>query len=226
MSLTRRQLPIASPCQEFVGRVATATTPAFCTRCEKSVHDLSRMTEAEVITLLAKNLGGRVCVSYRAKTDGSIATRRPVSRFAPAAIAASLAGCAGHVSEAERASADCIDENGYDTACPPKPRLADAVIPDVIDEPAIDRPATIDPPRVPDAIAEDPNEPTALYPDVEEEEEEEEEQVAGGVELEVERGEMLAGKPVLHPSLRRRVEREAKRLQRAEARRERRLARR
>src|ERR1043165_9567421 len=100
MSLNRRQLPIASPCQEFVGRQATATEPAFCTRCEKSVHDLTRMTEAQVITLLAKNLGGRVCVSYRARADGAIALRPTPSRLAPAAIAVSLAGCAGHVSEA------------------------------------------------------------------------------------------------------------------------------
>ncbi|HWB77554.1 MAG TPA: hypothetical protein VG755_21460 [Nannocystaceae bacterium] len=243
MGLTRRQLPIASPCQEFVGRRATATEPAYCTRCEKNVHDLSRLTEPEVITLLARNIGKRVCVSYRTGADGSIAMRPTPSRFAPAALAVSLAGCAGHMSEVDRtASADCVDESGYDTACPPKPRLADAVIPDANDANAVE-PDAIDPGTTPaidtsdrDVVGEmvppaDGADPSPLYPDVDVAD------AAGGlfVSGDTERGEIAyqdrtAGSVMLDPKLERRIAREAKRLERrearAEARAQKRLARR
>lgn len=231
MGLTRRQLPIASPCQEFVGRRATATEPAYCTRCEKNVHDLSRLTEREVVTLLAKHLGTRVCVSYRAHADGSIALRPTPSRFAPAALAVSLAGCAGHLSEADHsATSDCVDASGYDTACPPKPRLADAVIPDALDPDAVD-PDAVDPGATPvidtgdrDVVGEivppvDGADPSALYPDADVS------NAAGGlfVSGDAERGEIayeepMAGSVMLDPKLERRIAREAKRLERREAR--------
>jgi hypothetical protein len=131
MTIHRRQLPIASPCRSFEGRAATATSPAFCTRCDKPVHDLSRLTEREVVTLLARHRETGLCVSYRARKDGAIAMRTPQPPIAPAALALSLAGCAAHLEEGAAATrSDCIDGEGWRSDCPPAPRLADAVIPD------------------------------------------------------------------------------------------------
>lgn len=233
MTLHRRQLPIASPCQQFVGRAATATSPAFCARCEKSVHDLSGMRESEVVTLLAKNLGQRVCVSYRARPDGSIATRRERSRFAAAALAVSLAGCAGHLDGADRsAQGDCIDADGYAGECPPKPRLADAVIPDapvdaIANAPADPPTAAVEPtefaPMTGELATDATATPAPLYPDVQPE-------IDAVGQVAVDTDVRTAGEPVIDESLARRVQREAQRLerreQRAEARRQRRLARR
>ncbi|HWB80361.1 MAG TPA: hypothetical protein VG755_35595 [Nannocystaceae bacterium] len=133
MALHRRQLPIVSPCDGFEGREATDREPAFCTRCAKPVHDLSRLTEREVVTLLARHVGGGLCLSYRTRDDGAIVTRAaPPSRLAPAVIAASLAGCAGHLGDAEARARDCLDADGYRVDCPPQPRLDQPVIPDAI----------------------------------------------------------------------------------------------
>lgn len=238
MGLTRRQLPIASPCQEFVGRRATATEPAFCSRCEKSVHDLSRLSEQEVITLLARNIGGRVCVSYRVNAEGKIATRPNPPRFAPAALAVSLAGCAGHLSDADRiASSECIDDAGYGTECPPRPRLADAVIPDATDPTAVEphaiTPDASDPTATKtidmgarDVVGELPvplgSNPAPLYPDVAQEVD-----YDGGIEVPDEATVVrTAGEPMMSAELTRRVHREAKRLERREARKQKRLAKR
>jgi hypothetical protein len=135
VSLHRRQLPIASPCERFEGTEATADRAAFCTRCDKHVHDLSRLTEPEVVDLLARHLGREVCVSYRARPDGTIALRKPASRVAPAAMALALAGCAGHLTDADTRASDCVDAQGYDIECPPDPRLGMAVIPEQTDAP-------------------------------------------------------------------------------------------
>jgi hypothetical protein len=132
MGLHRRQLPIASPCERFEGSEATADRAAFCTRCDKHVHDLSRMTEPEVVNLFARNHGHEICVSYRVRADGAVALRKPTPRLGPAAMALSLAGCAGHLAEAEASDADCVDAAGYHVECPPTSRLGNAVIPDAV----------------------------------------------------------------------------------------------
>lgn len=139
VALHRRQLPIVSPCDGFEGREATDREPAFCTRCAKPVHDLSRLTEREVVGLLARHAGGELCLSYRTREDGAIVTRTPPpSRLAPVAIAASLAGCAGHLGDAEARARDCVDADGYRIDCPPNPRLDHAVIPDAIADDHVD----------------------------------------------------------------------------------------
>lgn len=130
MGLHRRQLPIASPCERFEGTEATADRAAFCTRCDKHVHDLSRLTEPQVVDLLARNVGREVCVSYRTRPDGTIALRKPVSPMAPAAIALAMTGCAGHLATPELIPDDCVDAAGYHVECPPGVRLDMAVIPD------------------------------------------------------------------------------------------------
>lgn len=144
VALHRRQLPIVSPCDGFEGREATDREPAFCTRCAKPVHDLSRLTEREVVGLLARHVGGELCLSYRTHEDGAIVTRAaPPSRLAPAALAASLAGCAGHLGESDSHARDCIDDDGYRVDCPPTPRLDQPQIPDAIEEAGF-APETID----------------------------------------------------------------------------------
>jgi hypothetical protein len=130
VSLHRRQLPIASPCERFEGTEASADRAAFCTRCDKHVHDLSRLSEPEVVNLLARHRDREICISYRARTDGTIALRKPAPRLAPAAMALSLAGCAGHLTEAESSASGCVDAAGYQVECPPTSRLGMAVIPD------------------------------------------------------------------------------------------------
>lgn len=141
MTLTRFQLPIVSPCEEFVGTEASAAGPGFCTRCDKAVHDLTFLDERQVISLLARNGDNRLCVAYRTRKDGSIVTRAKPSRLAAPLAALTLAACAGHVTEHERgADPECIDQDGYLTGCRP-PRLGDAVIPEaepVSDEASVD----------------------------------------------------------------------------------------
>jgi hypothetical protein len=140
VALHRRQLPIASPCLGFEGHAATATAPAFCTRCDKPVHDLSRLSEPEVIGVLAQHVGRELCIAYRTRADGAVVTRATPSRLGPAALAASLSGCAGHLAEAQTQAQDCVDVDGYHVACPPRPRLDQPVIPEAEapDEPPAD----------------------------------------------------------------------------------------
>lgn len=96
--LHRRQLPVISQCDAFVGREATDDAPGHCTHCAKDVHDLSRLTEDEVIALIART-GGDLCVSYRMRDDGTIELRQRRSRLAPVGLALALTGCAGHFGE-------------------------------------------------------------------------------------------------------------------------------
>lgn len=137
--ITRRQLPILSACQQFVGRSATDDEPAYCTNCSKHVHDLSRMKEREVIGLLARHLGERVCISYRSRADGTIALRATPSRFAPVALAVALAGCAGHVSDGDDvAKTDCVDAAGYEVPCPSVARVGIVAMPDTVAPPPVE----------------------------------------------------------------------------------------
>jgi hypothetical protein len=96
--LHRRQLPVISHCDAFVGREASDDAPGHCTHCAKDVHDLSRMTEDEVVRLIART-GGDLCVSYRVREGGAIELRSRRSRLAPVGLALALTGCAGHFGE-------------------------------------------------------------------------------------------------------------------------------
>jgi hypothetical protein len=128
--LHRRQLPVVSPCDEFVGREAIGNEPAYCTRCAKTVHDLSGMREREVIALLRKTIGQDVCISYRTREDGSIQLRPERRSLAPLGLALSLAGCAGHLDESAMDTGDCRDAAGLEVPCPPS-RFGDAVVPEL-----------------------------------------------------------------------------------------------
>ncbi len=125
-----RQLPVLAHCDRFVGSEATAEREAYCTSCSKHVHDLSRMTEREVIRFLARHLDEDVCISYRMRPDGALELAPRPSLLAPAALALSLTGCAGHMGSVGASEPGCVDAQGYEVACPPKQTLGVAVIPD------------------------------------------------------------------------------------------------
>lgn len=128
--LHSRQLQVVSPCDSFRGTPADGDRPAYCTHCSKHVHDLSRMSERELVLFIARHRDDDICISYEAREDGSIVTREQARALAPAALALSLAGCAGHMGDAAATRTECFDAQGYATDCPPTPRLDMAVIPD------------------------------------------------------------------------------------------------
>lgn len=105
-------LPITGPCP--IDLDATdfdrSATRAHCAHCEKDVHNLSQMTEAQARDFLRTVAGKKVCVSYARDGGGKIRfapqtnvvplTRvRARSRAAAAVgigLAASLAACTPH----------------------------------------------------------------------------------------------------------------------------------
>lgn len=132
--LHSRQLQVASPCESFAGTPAQGERPAYCTNCSKHVHDLSRMSERELLSFVARHRDGDICISYEAREDGSVVTREKARALAPAALALSLAGCAGHMGGAAETNSECVDAQGYAIDCPPTSRLDLAVIPGGTDE--------------------------------------------------------------------------------------------
>ena len=95
-----RNLEIASPCHESWEAMAGAGARRFCGVCQKDVHDLSAMAQAEAQALLAEQSGASLCVRYTAESDGTLRFRDLVPRasltrkIVRAAFAASmLAAC-------------------------------------------------------------------------------------------------------------------------------------
>lgn len=81
----------------------------FCDKCQKTVHNLSRMTETERATLLATAEPGQLCVAYDQRVSSlppapMAATRGSVSRtlLKAGGAAAFLATVAGLASQASR----------------------------------------------------------------------------------------------------------------------------
>jgi hypothetical protein len=104
-------LRIEDPCHENWDAMHAQGARRFCDQCQKNVHDLSAMTEAEARALLASRSEGRLCVRYTVDASGTIrfrtpapivpasALRRrgPAARLVPAAaIAMALAACTPH----------------------------------------------------------------------------------------------------------------------------------
>lgn len=120
MSVHRRQLPIASPCEGFQPAPGSAEgLGGYCQRCRKTVHDVSAMRESELRRFIAARVGQTVCVAYRVDAHGGIVLR-PEPRPARAALAAMtvlLVACAGHVTELEVPGTGCVDASGYEVAC-------------------------------------------------------------------------------------------------------------
>lgn len=69
-------LPIPEPCTaDWDAMRVLDTTRRHCGQCDKAVHDLSAMSDADARALLASD---RVCVRYRTATDGRIVHRPPI----------------------------------------------------------------------------------------------------------------------------------------------------
>jgi hypothetical protein len=97
MAISAKQLPIVRPCAESVRLETRAGTSLWCDHCSRVVHDLSALRENEIHSLLRRNAGKRICISYRIKSDGNVATRPdPTPRWI-AGLAATLMGCASHL---------------------------------------------------------------------------------------------------------------------------------
>lgn len=101
-------LPIANPCHEdWDAMRREPDARRFCDQCDKSVHDLSAMTERAAKDLLSAPRSGRICIRYKTDARGRVRFSDPTaaaptpSRFAgwraglaTAAAAFALAGCA------------------------------------------------------------------------------------------------------------------------------------
>lgn len=114
MAIPARRLPIVGPCPHRASVVPTGAARLWCSGCETVVHDLGAMREREVRRLLARNVGRSICVTYRARSDGSVAMmpeRAP--RWIASSAAVALGGCIGHLEAEElQAPEDCVDAIG------------------------------------------------------------------------------------------------------------------
>src|SRR5690348_2559659 len=72
--MRRLHLPIQNPCHEnWDAMRQDGDAQRFCGVCDKSVHDLSALTESQARTVLdEESTKGRVCVRYKADGDGNI----------------------------------------------------------------------------------------------------------------------------------------------------------
>lgn len=96
---------VAAPCPANWNAMRGNERIRFCSQCNLNVYNLSGMTKNEAETLLAKTEGGRLCVRYYRRADGSILTKncpiglhaaaRKVRRAAGALLSAVLGFGAG-----------------------------------------------------------------------------------------------------------------------------------
>jgi hypothetical protein len=94
---------IESPCHESWDAMQGEGARRFCGVCQKDVHNLSAMGQAEARALLAASAKDSLCVRYSSEADGTLRFRdlvplasltRRIVRTALAAVA--LAACAPH----------------------------------------------------------------------------------------------------------------------------------
>lgn len=96
------RIRVASPCPESWAGMRGDDRVRHCDRCNLNVFNLSDMTRDEAEALIAEKLGGRLCVRYYQRTDGTILTRDcPVGvariRWALARVAFGIAAAVGFV---------------------------------------------------------------------------------------------------------------------------------
>lgn len=93
MAVQQQHVAIQSPCPTTLDpeRAAGGVRSWYCGHCEKAVHVLSNMTEAEARSFLAANEGQDVCVTYAVKPDGTIRFKTPAPAPAPIVPVSSLA---------------------------------------------------------------------------------------------------------------------------------------
>jgi hypothetical protein len=93
--MRRTHLPIANPCHEDWDAMHPVERGRFCDSCDKSVFDLSSMTEAEASETLREHAGQRICVRYCHDTAGTIRFR-PERPMRAAVLALAMAACTPH----------------------------------------------------------------------------------------------------------------------------------
>lgn len=69
------RISIASPCSADWNQMQGDERRRFCNACSLHVHDLSRMSTDEALSLLRQAGNGRVCVRFFRRTDGKVLTR-------------------------------------------------------------------------------------------------------------------------------------------------------
>ncbi len=120
-------LTIREPCAEDWSAMTGDGPRRYCDACERSVHNLSQMTEAEADALL-RSRTGRLCVRYAIGTDGTIRfrpeptpapvlvqlrprpdaePRRPAALARAAVAAGLLAACTPHTHDGSPSG--CLD---------------------------------------------------------------------------------------------------------------------
>lgn len=67
------RLDVESPCPADWERMRGDDRARFCGQCRQHVYDLSAMTRAEALTLIARNHGS-LCVRLRRRPDGRVVT--------------------------------------------------------------------------------------------------------------------------------------------------------
>lgn len=106
MTVRADALPIESPCPLDLDPALSDGSRAswHCGHCDKRVHVLSSMTEAQARDFMASRAGEHLCVTYLERPDGTIKFRQPapprlvpVSALSPRRLAlglgAALAAC-------------------------------------------------------------------------------------------------------------------------------------
>ena len=69
--MKNEDLEIAEPCSKAWGEMRGDEKRRHCDHCDKSVHNISEMTEAEATALVSGDFE-RVCVRYRCDSGGEI----------------------------------------------------------------------------------------------------------------------------------------------------------
>lgn len=68
-------IDIASPCSADWNEMAGDDRCRFCSQCSLHVFDLSSMTRSQAEDLVASRTGGRLCVRFTRRADGTVLTR-------------------------------------------------------------------------------------------------------------------------------------------------------
>ncbi len=110
--MDRRRLPLSFECPKSLASMPIHGSEAerWCSQCERVVHDLSALRDAEARALLRERASEGVCVAYRVDARGQVvfreragASARALASFALASFA--LVGCTG-ISELEANAPD------------------------------------------------------------------------------------------------------------------------
>ncbi len=88
MAVDPHAVKISSPCPTTLdpNRHKGGKKSFYCGHCDKAVHILSNMTEAEAGQLMSKTKGDNICVSYSVTPDGKVRFKAPAPVQAPTIV--------------------------------------------------------------------------------------------------------------------------------------------